>query len=162
MFVLLYCEEIETPKEDKKVMRSNKDKSDINERMYCIVDSNNVLWTCHKACNIEFSDCDYSICSKCYSAKTLEKGDGDTRNGRKTSKRRRLVQSIDDDNTMCRHDVASLVPFMDKSFFTSKYKDTIRENQYMLPMNCSECDAVLVDKKPTDKVNSKKHCITEI
>ena len=64
MFVLFYCGEIETPKDDDKTIRSNQDKSDITERMYCIVDSNNVLWTCHKACNIEFSDCNYSICSK--------------------------------------------------------------------------------------------------
>ena len=92
----------------------------------------------------------------------LEIGNGNTRNGHKISKRRRLVQSIDDNNAMCRHDVASLVPFMDKIFFTSKYKDTVKENQYMLPMNCSDCDAVLVDKKPTDKVNSKKYCMTEI
>ena len=63
---------------------------------------------------------------------------------------------------MCRHDVASLVPFMDKSFFTSKYKETIKANQYMLPMNCSECNAVLVDKKPTVAVDVKKKLFVEI
>ena len=104
------------------------------------------------ACNIEFGDCDYSLCSKCYSGKSNDMGSSNTKNGRKTSKQRRLIQSIDDDNTMCCHDINSLVPFMDRTFFTSKYKETIKANQYMLPMNCSECDAVLVDKNPLSRL----------
>ena len=124
------------------------------EPTYCIVNSNNILRTCHKACNIKFGDCDYSLCSKCES---IDTGNINTKNGRKTSKRHRLIQLIDNDNTMCCYDINSLVPFMDKGFFTSKYKDTIEANQYVLPMNCSEYDAVLVDKKPTVAVDVKKN-----
>ena len=63
-------------------------------------------------------------------------------------KRRRQVQCIDDSESVCRHDIDSLKPFMDQTFFTKKFKDTIRNEQYKLPMVCSECNGELVDKIP--------------
>ena len=153
---------MEMPKDNVNNLTNNEDELKMPEPTYCIVNSENVLWTCHKACNIEFGDCDYSLCSKCYAEKSNDMGSGNTKNGRKPSKRRRLNQSIDDDNTMCCHDINSLVPFMDRTFFTSKYKETIKANRYVLPMNCSECDAVLVDKKPTVAVDAKKNLFAVI
>ena len=132
------------------------------ELTFCIVNSNNILLTCHKASNIEYGDCEYSICSKCYSGKTIDTSNSNTKNGQKTSKWRGLIWSIDDNNTMCCHDICSLVSFMGKSFFTSKHKETIKANQYVLPMSCSECDAVLVDKKNTFTTDVKKHLFAEI
>ena len=55
-----------------------------------------------------------------------------------------------------------MVPFMDRTFFTSKYKETIKANRYVLPMNCSEYDAVLVDKKTTVAVDVKKNLFPEM
>ena len=37
---------------------------------------------------------------------------------------------------------------MDQSFFTHKYKDTIKAEKFMLPMFCSVCKSELVDKLP--------------
>ena len=161
-FVLSYCKEIETPKDNVKILTNNEDELIMPEPTYCIVNSNNILWTCHKACNIQFGDCDYSLYSKCYSGKSIDTGNSNTKKGRKKSKWRCLIQSIDDNNTMCCHDINSLVPFMDRTFFTSKYKETIKANRYVLPMNCSECDAVLVDKKPNVAVKAKKNLFAVI
>ena len=153
---------VETLNENDESVQKTLNVTEINVPKYCIVNSNNVLWTCHKACNIEFGDCDYSICSKCYSSKMADTSKNRNVNMRPSSKRRRLVQSIDDDHTICRHGIGSLVPFMDKSFFTVKYKDTIRSNRYVLPMNCSECEAILVDKKPTITSKLNVNLITEV
>ena len=49
---------------------------------------------------------------------------------------------------------------MDQSFFTQKYKDTIKAEKYVLPMFCSECDSELVDKIPSIMVASKENVIS--
>ena len=95
----------------------------IPEPKYCIVNSINVLWTCHKACNIEFGDCDYHICSKCYLGEIVGPSNNHTTNVHRTSKRHPLVRSIDDDNTIYCHDIGSLVPFMKKIFYQKIQRD---------------------------------------
>ena len=46
---------------------------------------------------------------------------------RKARKQHRSTRcNEDDDLTICRHDINSLEPFMDKLFFTQKYKETIK------------------------------------
>ena len=49
------------PKDNIKILTNNEDELIMPEPTYCIVNSNNILWICHKACNIEFGDCDYSL-----------------------------------------------------------------------------------------------------
>jgi len=49
---------------------------------------------------------------------------------------------------------------MDKSFFTQKYKETIKGEKYMLPMFCSECGSELVDKIPSNSIASAGNVIS--
>ena len=84
--VLSYCKEIEMPKDNVKILTNNEDELKMPDPTYCIVNSDNILWTCQKACNIEFGDCDYSLCSKCYSEKSSDMASSNTKNGRKPSK----------------------------------------------------------------------------
>ena len=128
-------------------MKSNKNKNNC-ENTFCVVNQNNVLWTCNKACKIEYSDCAFCICSKCYGRKVCDGTVGISKTSRTVRKRRRQVQCSDDSESDCRHDIDSLKPFMDQTFFTKKLKDTIRNEQYKLPMVCSECNGELVDKIP--------------
>ena len=65
---------------------------------------------------------------------------------KKKSKCRRTSQNMDDNNTICKHNVDQLVPFMDQSFFTQKFKITIAQERYKLPVVCSICENELVDK----------------
>lgn len=126
---------------------------------YRLVGPQNVLWTCHKACNIEYEDCCFCVCSTCYSNLTT---DTETKNKQKehsVRKRRRVSRSLDDDTTVCNHNVDRLVPFMDATFFTKKYKQTIRLEKYKLPMFCSRCENELVDKVEKGK---KSNLINDI
>ena len=41
---------------------------------------------------------------------------------------------------------------MDKTFFTVKYKQTIYQESYPLPVVCSNCNMELVDKLTNDTV----------
>lgn len=119
------------------------------------------MWTCKKACKIEFGDCAYCICSLCYDLKLSNVNNRNTSNGSKARKRRRSTRcNEDDDLTICRHDINSLEPFMDKSFFTQKYKETIKGEKYMLPMFCSECGSELVDKIPSNSIASAGNVIS--
>ena len=128
---------------------------------YRLVNQNNVLWTCKKACKIEFGDCVYCICSSCYDLKSSDVNNTNPNNGQQVRKRRRSARCNDDDDlTICRHHINSLEPFMDQSFFTQKYKDTIKGEKYVLPMFCSECDSELVDKIPSIMVASKENVIS--
>ena len=67
------CKGIEKSNDADKTLQNNITKTNIPEPKYCIVNANNILWTCHKACNIKFGDCDYCLCCKCYSGKTVAK-----------------------------------------------------------------------------------------
>ena len=126
---------------------NNELDSNINKSSgYRIVNQQNVLWTCHKTCKIEFADCVYCVCSICYAQEILKSETSDNTSGRTASKRRRTSRSKDDDQSICNHSISSLVPFMDSTFFTTKYKDTIRHEGYSLPMVCSMCKSELVDK----------------
>ena len=104
-----------------------------------VVNQRNVLWTCHKACKIEFSDCAFCMCSVCY-AKKIESG------AQTMNKRRRVVRQLDDDPNVCKHNLSALVPFTDEPFFSDRYKDKIRHEKYTLPLNCSICHNDLVSK----------------
>ena len=113
---------------------------------YRVVNQQNVLWTCHKTCKIEYADCVYCVCSTCYAQEILKAETSNNTSGRKASKRRRTSRSKDGDQSICNHCISSLVPFMDSTFFTTKYKETIRQEGYTLPMDCSMCKSELVDK----------------
>ena len=127
----------------------NDDNNKFNlKNQFRLVNHNNVLWTCHKACKIEYGDCDFCICSQCYAKQVCNENTGKSNASRTVRKRRRNVQCSDDNESVCRHDIDSLKPFMDQTFFTKKYKDTIRIEKYKLPMVCSECQSQLVDKMP--------------
>ena len=89
------------------------------------------------------------MCSYCYSAQSGSVSNTIASNKRQVRKRRRSTRRNDDDDAdLCRHDINSLVPFMDQSFFSQKYKETIKAEKYMLPMFCSVCKSELVDKLP--------------
>jgi len=131
--------------------------NDANKLQCRLVDQNNVLWTCHKACKIDYMDCRFAICSICYASKSKEMENKQVRAGTNVRKRRRGGNvNKDDDTTACNHNINALVPFMDKSFFTVKYKQTIDQESYPLPVVCSNCNIELVDKLPNDTVNDMK------
>ena len=130
---------------ETEVMRQNN-----VECNYRIVDAKHVLWTCHKACKIEHYDCSYCMCSVCYTTKTTNVDNSTTKVTKKKSKRRRTSCSIDDDNERCKHNLEDLVPFMDQSFFSTKYKTTIAQEKYKLPVVCSICNYELVDRLKND------------
>jgi len=113
---------------------------------YRVVDQKHVLWTCHKACKIEYFDCCFCMCSVCYTKQTMDIDSSKSVVSKKKSKRCRTSRNMDDDNTLCKHDVDQLVPFMDQNFFSPKYKDTIAQERYKLPIMCSICKYELVDK----------------
>lgn len=120
--------------------------SDFINKKYRVVNPKNVLWTCHKTCKIEFADCSYCVCSICYAKETLNVDTNQNTSGKNSRKRRRTSKNKDDDQTICNHSIDQLVPFMDSKFFTQKYKCTIRQEKYVLPMFCSVCKCELVDK----------------
>ena len=68
----------------------------------------------------------------------------------KSRKRRGGTRNFDDDLTLCNHSIDALVLFMDKTFFSAKYKQTIRQEKYKLPLRCSECERELVVKITND------------
>ena len=127
---------------ENKVLRKTNDVSNVR-----IVDAKHVLWTCHKACKIEHFDCSFCMCSVCYTTQTNNMETPVTNSDKKKGKRRRTSRSIDDDdNTKCKHNITDLVPFMDQSFFSQKYKATIALEKYKLPVACSICECELVDR----------------
>ena len=132
---------------EEVLVKEDKDKFKFKNQFH-LVNQNNVLWTCHKACKIEYGDCDFCICSKCYSTKVCGENTEMPKTSRTVQKRRRHVQCSDDDESVCRHDIDSMKPFMDQTFFTTEFKDTILIEKYKLPMVCSECNSQLVDKIP--------------
>ena len=62
------------------------------------------------------------------------------------------------------HSIDALVPFMDQTFFSAKYKQTIRQEKYKLPLTCSRCEREIVDKIRNDvsfttgECSFKYHC----
>ena len=126
---------------------SNLQESEVQCRL---VNQNHVLWTCHKACKIEFGDCVFAICSVCYTEQNREIEKNKNCFNTNIRKRRRGPINRDDDITSCNHNFDFLVPFMDQTFFTEKYKETIRNENYMLPVICSVCKMELVDKVKSD------------
>jgi len=70
----------------------------------------------------------------------------DGENAGQNLRKRRRVRNLDDNVSICNHDVNALVPFMDGTFFTKKYKQTIQQENYKLPLICSNCEMELVDK----------------
>ena len=70
----------------------------------------NVLWTCHKACKIEFNDCCYCLCSVCYASKVDENDKKQERVLKKSRKRRGGTRNFDDDVTLCNHGIDALFP----------------------------------------------------
>lgn len=117
------------------------------------MNQNNVLWTCHKACKIDYMDCRFAICSICYASKNKEMETTQVSAGVNVRKRRRGHVNKDDDTMACNHNINALVPFMDKRFFTVKYKQTIHQESYPLPVVCSNCKLELVDKLTKDIVD---------
>jgi len=121
-------------------------KTNSNNKVTCrLVGPQNVLWTCRKACKIEFGDCCFCLCSVCYNEKAMHDNLNGENAGQNLRKRRR-VRNLDDNVSICNHDVNALVPFMDGTFFTKKYKQTIQQENYKLPLICSNCEMELVDK----------------
>ena len=110
----------------------------------------NVLWTCHKACKIEFSDCCYCLCSVCYASKVDDDNKKQERVLKKSQKRRGGTRNFDDNLKLCNHGIDALVSFMDQTFFSAKCKQTIRLEEYKLPLRCSGCERELVDKIRND------------
>jgi len=90
------------------------------------------------------------MCSVCYTQKITDKDNGTTQETKKRGKRRRTSRNVDDDENRCKHNIEDLVPFMDQSFFSQKYKKTIAQEKYKLPVVCSVCDCELVDKIKND------------
>ena len=128
--------------------------NDVDKLQYRLVNQNNVLWTCHKACKIDYMDCRFAICSVCYASKIKEMENKQVHAGTIVRKRRRGGNvNKDDDSRACNHNLNALVPFMDKSFFTAKYKETIKQECYPLPVVCSNCNMELVDKLPNDNLD---------
>ena len=108
------------------------------------------IWTCHKACKIEFNDCCYCLCSVCYASKVDDDNKKQERVLKKSQKRRGGTRNFDDNLTLCNHGIDALVPFMDQTFFSAIYKQTIRQEKYKLPLRCSGCERELVDKIRND------------
>ena len=77
-------------------------------QLFCLVNQTNVLWTCHKACKIEFSDCCYCLCSVCYASKVDEDDKKQERVLKKSRKRRRGTRNFDDNLTLCNHSIDTL------------------------------------------------------
>jgi len=102
-----------------------------------IVNDKNVLWTCFKACKIEYSECVYCVCSVCHS----KESNNSPRKKRSDGTKRR---SNDDDKTLCDH--KSLSPFTDSLFFSEDYRTKIKEEGLPLPLKCSICKYSLMDK----------------
>ena len=99
-------------------------------------------------------DCRFAICSVCYASKNKEMENKQVRAGKNVWKRRRGGHvNKDDDTRACNHNLNALVPFMDKSFFTVKYKEIIKQECYPLPVVCSSCNMELVDKLPNDNID---------
>ena len=138
------------------IVRVDTDKEYVNKEILkkssqlCLVNHTNVLWTCHKACKIEFDDCAFSLCSVCYAHKVDENDKSDKRVLKKSRKRRGEARSLDDNLALCNHSIDALVPFMDQTFFSVKYKETIRNEKYTLPLTCSGCKGELVDRIRND------------
>ena len=86
----------------------------------------NVLWTCHKAYKIEFSDCSYCLCSVCYTGKVDENDKKQECTLKKSRKHQGGAINFDDNLTLCNHSIDVLVPFIDQTFFSAKYKETIQ------------------------------------
>ena len=131
-----------------------KKNSSTKTARLCLVNHTNVLWTCHKACKIEFDDCAFALCSVCYANKADENDKSENRVSKKSRKRRGDKKSLDDNLELCNHSVDALVPFMDQTFFSAKYKETIRNEKYTLPLKCSGCDGELMDKIRNDGESS--------
>ena len=102
-------------------MKEDKNKFNFKNRL-CLVNQNNVLWTCHKACKIEYGDCDFCICGKCYSKKVCGENTGMLKTSRTVQKQRRHVQCSDDNESVCQHDIDTLKPFMDQTFLLQNLK----------------------------------------
>ncbi len=62
----------------------------------------------------------------------------------------------------CNHNINALVPFMDKRFFTEKYKQIIHQELYPLPVVCSNCNLELVDKLTKDTVDDTSRGIVAV
>ena len=86
-------------------------------QLFCLVNQTNVLWTCHKACKIEFSDCCYCLCSVCYASKVDEDDKKQEHVLKKSRKRRGGTRNFDDDLILYNHGIDALVPLMDQTFF---------------------------------------------
>ena len=99
-------------------------------QLFCLVNQINALWTCHKACKIEFSDCSYCLCSVCYASKVDEYDKKQEHVLKKSRKLRGGTRNFNDDLTFCNNSVDALVPFMDQTFFSAKYKQTIWQEKY--------------------------------
>ena len=73
--------------------------NDANKLQCRLVDQNNVLWTCHKACKIDYMDCRFAICNICYASKSKEMENKQVRAGTNVRKRRRGGNNNRDDDT---------------------------------------------------------------
>ena len=113
----------------------------------CLVNRTNVLWTCHKACKIEFDYCSFSLCSVYYANKVDKSNKLQERVLKKSRKRRGGTRSLDENLALCNHSIDAMVG---SNFFSAKYKDTIQYEKYTLPLRCSGCKGELVDKIRND------------
>ena len=95
----------------------------------------------------------FAICSICYASKTKEMETKQVSAGANVRKSCQGHDNKDDDTMACNHNINALVPFMDKSFFTAKYKQTIHQQSYPLPVVCLKCNMELVDKLTNDTVD---------
>ena len=50
------------------------------------------------------------------------------------NKHPRVVRQLDDDPNVCKHNLSALVPLIDESIFSDRYKDKIRHEKYTLPI----------------------------
>ena len=94
------------------------------------------------------------MCSVCYANKVDENDKSQKRVSKKSRKRRGDKKSLDDNLALCNHSIDALVPFMDQTFFSVKYKETIQYEKYTLPLRCSGCEGELVDKIRNDGVSN--------
>ena len=69
---------------------------------------------------------------------------------KKSRKRQGGARNFDDNLTLCNHSIDALVPLMDQTFFSAKYKETIKQEKYKLPLRCCGCERELVDKIRND------------
>ena len=79
-----------------------------NDKKCRVVNQSNVLWTCHKACKIEFGDCCYCICSVCYGKQTNQMVHDDPIARKPSRKRRRTNKNVDDNLNLCNHNLDAL------------------------------------------------------